>query len=227
MKNHSVIFIDSSRYERLEKPGTEPFLKKASVYFNVNPCDLPKRIYTSFVPPIFSDEFRKVYVDFVGPLLAVSTLTLILQWGHSNKHPAAAIDTSPTLVLAYYSLLMPILCFLLARIGQSNLSAAQIISLLGYALYGHITTLITCYILDKETSNYVFFAVMTVFSGASGFRIVIILLMTIPKPAARLIVCSLVSIFHLLFLVFIHFAYMHQTFVYGRNNSYDNGFTYL
>lgn len=217
MKNHSVIFIDTPRYERLEKPGSENFLKKALVYLSINPRDLPKRIYTSFIPPIFNVEFRKVYVDFVGPLLAVSILTLILQWGHSNKHPTAAIDTSPILVIAYYSLFMPILCFLLAKIGQSNLDAAQIISLLGYALYGHVFTLATCYLFDRETSNYVFFVVMTIFSGASGFRIIIILLMTIPKPAARLIVCSLVSILHLLFLVFIHFAYMHQTFVYGGN----------
>ncbi|KAK9512170.1 hypothetical protein O3M35_000649 [Rhynocoris fuscipes] len=190
----------------------------ALVHFSLNPRELPKRIISSFIPPLGNIEYRKVYVDFLGPLIAVFLLALILQCGHLNKHQLATLDTSPSLVLAYYILIMPLMCLLLAKMGQSNLDAAQIISLIGYALYGHVFTISICYLLGGESNHYLFFFFMIIFGGTSCLRIVIILLITIPKPVARLFVCSFVSIFHLLFLIFIHYGYMHQTFIFGKNH---------
>uniref|UniRef100_A0A146LWC1 Protein YIPF3 n=1 Tax=Lygus hesperus TaxID=30085 RepID=A0A146LWC1_LYGHE len=219
MKAHSVIFIDQydqPKYERFDRRFSNPSLfTRICSNFRVVPWELPKRIFTSFVPPILGENSRKVYVDFVGPLLAVVLLWSILTSGHYDKHPKAMLETPPVLSLVYYCLAMPSLCLFLAKAGNSNLTLPEIIALLGYGLYGHLATIFLCYLFSMESSNFFFFTVMIFFSGLSALRLVIVLLMTIPKPAARLIVCSVAATFHVLFLIHIHFSYMHKTFVYG------------
>lgn len=217
MNKHSVIFIDQPEveYERLNRSDKK---NKLVSYFIVSPYELPFRIYSSFVPPVFGENSRKVYVDLIGPLLALGLLGCVLHYGHANKHPRALAPTSPTIALLYYILIVPTICLFFAKIGKANLSPHKIFSLLGYGLYGHLLTVGSSLFFDREVSNTFFFSVMLIFGGLSCFRIVIVLLLTIPKPAARLLICSLVSIFHLLFIIFIHFAYMHRTFVYGKNS---------
>lgn len=218
MNNHSVIFIEHPEveYERLNRPETIYKKNKLVAYFLVSPLELPQRILSSFIPPIFGNNSRKVYVDLVGPLIAIILLASVLQYGHANKHPKALIFTSPTVTLLYYITFVPIACLTVARVGNANLSPPKILALLGYGLYGHLFTVIISLLFDP--SNGFFFTVMVIFGGTSCFKIVIVLLLTIPKPVCRLLICSLVSIFHLLFLVFIHFAYMHKTFMYGVNS---------
>jgi hypothetical protein len=67
----------------------------------------------------------------------------------------------------------------------------------------------------QEESNTFFFIFLVIFGGLSSLRVAVVLLASIPVPAARLVVCSLVATVQLLSLVFLHFAYMHRTFVYG------------
>ncbi|XP_024083665.1 protein YIPF3 isoform X1 [Cimex lectularius] len=214
MKNYSVVFIENSDYQRFDKDKNFNLKNVVSTYFTQFK-ELPKRIYISFIPPVFSENSKKVYVDLVGPLLALLILGFLLNLGHSYKHPLALADTPPFLSLVLYATFLPSFCFILVKLGKSNLNPMEIISILGYGLYAHIFTIMTCYLVDSESSNYLFFLSMIFFGGLSGFRIVVILLLTIPKPGARLVACSLVTIFHLLFLIFIHFVYMHKTFKYG------------
>ncbi|CAB0006552.1 unnamed protein product, partial [Nesidiocoris tenuis] len=215
-KPHSVIFIDNCdqpKYQRLDRRTSDDSATSLSGNFRVSPRDIPKRILSSFVPPILGENSRKVYVDLIGPLLAVVILSLVLSSGHSDKHPKAMLNTPPILALSYYCLAMPSICLFAAKAGNSTLSLAEILSLLGYGLYGHILTILSCYLISM--SDMFFFLAMILFCGLSAFRLAVVLLLTIPRPVARLIVCSLVTICHVLFLVFIHFAYMHKTFVYG------------
>jgi hypothetical protein len=224
MRSHSVIYIDQPLYERVEKSGHGGLAGCADTllsHLDVAPLELPDRVISSFVPPILGEKSKKVYVDLVGPVLAVLFLSLLLHYGHANKHPEAALNTSPTMVLLYYCLTMPLLCFSLVKLGGSSLGLADILALLGYGLYGHVFTVLTSLMVDSEAGNIFFFIAMSIFGGLSGLRIVIVLLLTIPRPVARLLVCSIVSIVHLLFLVFIHFAYMHRTFVYGADLASD------
>lgn len=187
------------------------------MHFTVPPYHLPKRILQSLAPPLFG-KHQKIYVDLLGPLLALLTMTVLLHYGHAAKLPTAASKISPTEVLLVYVSLMPVVSYILVRLGQSRISLVEIISILGYALYGHILTLTVSLIFYNEESNAFFFLCLMIFGGLSTLRIVIILVALIPKPALRLIVCSFVSIVQLLLLVFLHFLYMHRTFKYGKNN---------
>lgn len=218
-KNHSIVFIDSSvelhNSKRHYKPSGPSVLRLLIMYFTVPANDLPKRIVSSFIPPLFGDKSRRVYVDFVGPCLAILTLAAVLHYGHAYKLQNAASNTSPSEVLLYYCTVMPVICYILSRIGRAALDFAEIIALLGYGLYGDLFTLAVSQLFDHEQSNFAFFMLMFVFACPSAFRIALILLTSIPHPAARLIVCSTVTLMHLMFLIFVHFAYMHRTFVYG------------
>lgn len=206
MGKDSVIFIEESRgdYERLGGSGRD----KWGSLMLVSPLELPQRIVTAFVPPLFGS--RKVYVDLAGPLLAVALLATTLHLGHATKD----LPASPSSALLIYLLTTACAVVLGARVSSSRLSPVQVLALLGYSLYGPLLTLLFSIVLP----NSLFFPILFVFGGATAFRVAIVLLLTIPKPVVRLLLCSLVSISHLLFTIFAHFAYMHTTFVYGRRS---------
>jgi len=215
MKTHSVIFIENPKYERLDVRSPEPnSLTRLSSHFRVNLFDVVRRVGSSFLPPVCGDASRRVYVDFVGPAIALLLLGCVLHYGHANKHPTAALPLPPFTLLFYYSATMPSVCLLFSWLGSSRVGLPEVISLIGYGLYGHFFTLLLSLMLGS--SDFVFFFCMTLFGGLSGLRIVLVLLMTIPRPGARLIICSLVCVLNLLFLIFIHFGYMHTTFMYGN-----------
>lgn len=204
MKN-SVAFIGPLDY------SSKHTLKKL---FFIPFCDLCFRIYASFIPPL-SQKFEKIYVDLLGPLIAFAIYIFILQYGHYNKNET--ISFPPVKYCLGYLTMMPVVCKVLLTISQSNISFCEVLSLLGYALYGHILTLGLSLILFDESSNKFFFLCLIIFSGLSTLRLTIILLRTIPKPGARLLVCSSVCIMQILSLTFVHFAYMHKTYMYGKH----------
>lgn len=207
MKDHSVIFV-----------GSEPLKDKDAIthalsYFTMPADDLPKRILMSFTPPLRS---RYVYVDFLGPCLAFILLATILGYGHAYKVPSAIYHRSPTEVLAVYCLSMPAICYVLTRIGKSSISFLQILSLLGYGLYGYVFTLILSFLSD-ETNNVIFYLAMILFTGSSVLRTCLIILLTIKLPAVRLLVCSIIGILQTLFVVFLYFTFVHSSFAFLKH----------
>lgn len=208
MTNNTVVFVGSP--EKLCKKKN--LLKAIKNLFFVSPFQIAQRIFASFVPP-FGKKFETIYIDFLGPLLGFVVLSALLVYGYSFKQKASF--TNPVYVLLLYLILMPFYTYILCKLSRANISLCEISSLIGYSLYGHIFTLGVSLIFYHETSNVFFFICMILFEGLSTFRLAVVLLKMIPLPATRLIVCSSVSIVQILFLIFLHFAYMHRTFVYG------------
>lgn len=207
MVSNSVIFMDCVEDSYKNVNNGHVFKK----LFYVQLDELPFRIFSSLMPPLVK-KFQKVYIDLVGPLLAMLTLTALINCGYYLKQIKHTV--SPTEMMLAYSLLMPVLCRVLCKLGQSQISIYKLMSLLGYALYGHIFTLLVSYLCFQERSNSFFFMCLIIFSGLSTLRVVLIIMSTISVPAARLIVCSTISVINILFIVFVHFVYMHRTFVY-------------
>lgn len=183
--------------------------------FSISLYDLLFRICISFMPPL-SKKFQKVHTDLLGPIIALVVFMCILQYGHSNK--VETITVSPIKFSFGYLLAMPIICKVLLNVSKSNIGCYELVSLLGYALYGHILSLTISLIFFDESSNRFFFLCLIVFSGLSTFRLAIVLLNSIPKPALRLLVCSIVCVIQILSLIFVHFAYMHKTYIYDRQS---------
>lgn len=184
-------------------------------YVKVAPQEIAKRILASLAPP-FTEKFKSRDVDLAGPVFAILFLTAVLHYGYQIKDPTATNTTiAPLSSVFLYSVLNPCLGFILCKIGQANIAFWDLTGLLGYALYSHILTLLLSLWIYQEESNAFFFICLFLFGGSSALRICVILIPKIPKPAARLLICSMLFISHLLYLIFLHFAYMHPTFIYG------------
>lgn len=179
--------------------------------FRASPWDILFRIFSSLVPP-FGKRFQKVHVDLIGPLLALLILTSLVNYGYYLKKVEYVI--SPTEVILTFAVLMPPISYALCRIGQSHISFYSMVSVIGYSLYGHIFTLALSLMCFQEKSNSFFFFSLTVFSGLSTVRVALIILSTTYIPAARLIICSVVSVINILFIIMLHFIYVHPNFVY-------------
>lgn len=202
----SVIFIGSPDHPSKKSSNKE---KSYSQLFLVSPQDIFFRIIASFVPP-FSQKYRKVYVDLIGPMLGFLILTSLLIYGYSFKKYKASL--SPTEAMVIFATIMPSLCFVLAKLGKSTINFYETLSLVGYSLYGHLLTLLVSFIFFHETSNAFFFVSLILFGGSSSLRLILVFLKTIPIPGARLLVCSTISLANMLFLIYLHFGFMHRTF---------------
>lgn len=207
MAGSSVIFVGVPE----NSMQNESFKGNFKTLFLVNVHELPYRILLALIPPLCK-RFRKMYIDLLGPALAVLILMSFVNYGYYFKK--ATISVTPVESILTYVLLMPLLCLALSKVGQSNMTLLKIYVLLGYALYGHILTLFVSFIFYHESSNTFFFFCLILFDGLSTLRVALIVLDSIKLPAARLIVCSVVSTVNILFAVFLHFAYMHRTFMY-------------
>lgn len=207
MASDSLIFIGSSDGCNKSNSLKALLLVTPKAYF--------QRIFASFIPP-FTKKYKRINVDLLGPMLAVLFLAAILTYGTLYKSIQVLISPSTSLLI--YSMFMPLYCFILCKLGLSDVTLCEVISLVGYSLYGHILTLMISLFFYHESSNTFFFLCLILFSGSSTFRLAIVLLKTIPLPPMRFIVCSSISVIHILFLIFIHFAYMHKTFEYGIKN---------
>lgn len=206
----SVIFVGSPDHST-KKSSLR--IKNYTHLFLVPPQEISFRIIASFIPPI-TKKYRKVYVDFMGPLLAFVLLTSFLIYGYSFKK--YKISISPTESMIFFVCFMPFFCFILAKIGKSHINLYECISLVGYSLYGDLLTLFVSFIFFHETSNVFFFICLVLFDGLSTLRLILVFLKTIPIPGARFLICSCISLVKILFLVYLHFAFMHRTFSYEK-----------
>lgn len=196
-------------------------LSSVKLHFMVPPAHLLHRIFVSLVPPFLGEKYRRVYVDFLGPSLALLLMAGMLHYGHASKVPSAAASTTPTEVLLLYSVLMPVAAYVLGWLCQATVTLTEMTALLGYGMFGHVFTLAVSLFFYQEASNAFFFFSLAIFGGLSALRVALVLLASIPVPAARLLVCSLVATLQLLSLVFLYFAYMHRTFVYAAAEQTD------
>jgi len=204
----SVIFIGSPDHS-----STKP-TSNANNYgrlFLVTPQEIFFRIIASFVPPI-TKNYRRIYVDFIGPILGFVFLTSLLVYGYSFKR--YKVGVSPTEAMVFFVTFMPFFCFILAKLGKSYINLYESISIIGYSLYGHLFTLLVSFIFFHENSNAFFFVCLVIFGGFSTFRLILVILKTIPVPGARFLICTCIALVNILFLIYIHFAFMHRTFSY-------------
>ncbi|KAJ1530709.1 hypothetical protein ONE63_005571 [Megalurothrips usitatus] len=187
---------------------------EALMLFAVSPFDLPGRIVRSLVPPILH-RFRIIHVDLLGPSLAVLILICMLVLGQAEKGNVLGAER----LILLYCVLLPIVTHFALRCSQAAITFMQLLTLIGYSLYGPVFTLSVSLIIDRERSNAIFFLCLAVFGGLSTLRVVLVLLASLRVPAARLLICASVAVIQLLFVVWLHFTYLHPSFVFGKGSA--------
>lgn len=74
----------------------------------------------------------------------------------------------------------------------------------GYGLFGHCITLLVTYNIHFHSLFYIFWLVV---GGLSTLRMVAVLVSRTVGHTQRLILCGTLAALHMLFLLYLHFAY--------------------
>jgi hypothetical protein len=151
--------------------------------------------------------------------LTVPTLTYIgLILLFMNFRSAHTSLSTAIFAVSLYIVLLPLATFLLCCLGKANLSYLQVLSIISSSLFGDLLALLVPLMVSHDISmrsHVPFLLAMALFGGLATARVIMVLVVALPVPIMRLLVGTSVAIINLLFLLYLHFAFMHPTFKYG------------
>jgi len=181
-------------------------------YFDVEPKQVQKRLLMSLVPKKPTDIQEGIARELYGPTMLIFTLIAILLFqmktsGHTVQE-GTLMGTAFAVCFGYWFGVSSILRMLTYLCG-TRITMLQILSLLGYALFGHCVVLGLTTLIHSYDSHILFYILWFVLGGLSTLRMVSIMMSRTLGKSQRIIVCVALAIFHLLFLLYLHFAY-HQ-----------------
>lgn len=176
-------------------------------YFDVEPIQVRNRLLESLIPIRTFSIPQKIAGELYGPLMLVFTLVAILL--HGMKTSGTVIREGTLMGTAIgtcfgYWLGVSSFIYFLAYLCNAQITMLQMLSLLGYGLFGHCIVLFVTYNVHFHFLFYIFWLVI---GGLSTLRVVSILVSRTVGSTQRLILCGTVSALHLLFLLYLHFAY--------------------
>lgn len=182
-------------------------------YFNVEPREVRDRLINSIIPKFSSGSKPVLISELYGPLMLVLTLIALLLYGmKSSGHivkEGTLMGTAFGVCFGYW-LGAAAFVYFLAYICSVQLSYMQTLSLMGYALFGHCIVLFLSTLYHSDSSHLVFYLLWAVFGGLATLKMIIVLMGRTSGRSQRLILLSAIAILHMLFLLYLHFAY-HQT----------------
>lgn len=94
--------------------------------------------------------------------------------------------------------------YFLAYLCNAQITMLQMLALLGYGLFGHCIVLFITYNIHLHALFYLFWLLL---GGLSTLRMVAVLVSRTVGPTQRLLLCGTLAALHMLFLLYLHFAY--------------------
>lgn len=94
--------------------------------------------------------------------------------------------------------------YFLAYLCNAQITMLQMLALLGYGLFGHCIVLFITYNIHLHALFYLFWLLV---GGLSTLRMVAVLISRTVGPTQRLLLCGTLAALHMLFLLYLHFAY--------------------
>ncbi|KAG9275097.1 protein YIPF3 isoform X2 [Astyanax mexicanus] len=150
---------------------------------------------------------EKVAGELYGPMMLVFTLVAILL--HGMKTSGTVIREGTLMGTAIgtcfgYWLGSSSFIYFLAYLCNAQITMLQMLSLLGYGLFGHCVVLFITYNVHFHSLFYILWLVI---GGLSTLRMVAVLISRTVGQTPRLIMCGTLAALHMLFLLYLHFAY--------------------
>ncbi|XP_049591248.1 protein YIPF3 isoform X2 [Syngnathus scovelli] len=176
-------------------------------YFDVEPIQVRSRLIESMIPVRMINFPQKIAGELYGPLMLVFTLVAILLHGMKTSETVIREGTLMGTAIGTcfgYWLGVSSLIYFLAYLLNAQITMLQSLSLLGYGLFGHCVALLVSY---NVHFHQLFYALWVVLGGLSTLRMVAALLSRTVGSMPRLLLCATVSALHMLFLLYLHFAY--------------------
>ncbi|CAN9499539.1 unnamed protein product [Ophioblennius macclurei] len=178
-------------------------------YFDVEPLQVRNRLMESMVPVRMINFPQKVAGELYGPLMLVFTLVAILL--HGMKTSGTVIREGTLMGTAIgtcfgYWLGVSSFIYFLSYLVNAQITMLQMLSLLGYGLFGPCLVLLVTYNLHF---HFLFYALWLLLGGLSTLRMVAVLLSRTVGQTPRLLLCGTLTVLHMSFLLYLHFNY-HQ-----------------
>ncbi|KAM9154394.1 protein YIPF3 isoform 2-T2 [Pangshura tecta] len=165
------------------------------------------RLLESMIPMKMINFPQKIAGELYGPLMLVFTLVAILLHGMKTSdtiiREGTLMGTAIGTCFGYWLSVSSFIYFL-AYLCNAQITMVQMLSLLGYGLFGHCITLLVTYNIHFHSLFYIFWLVI---GGLSTLRMVAVLVSRTVGHTQRLILCGTLAALHMLFLLYLHFAY--------------------
>uniref|UniRef100_A0A3B3CS69 Protein YIPF3 n=1 Tax=Oryzias melastigma TaxID=30732 RepID=A0A3B3CS69_ORYME len=173
-------------------------------YFDVEPAQV--RIHV----PDPHDQLpsgTKIAGELYGPLMLVFTLVAILL--HGMKTSGTVIREGTLMGTAIgtcfgYWLGVSSFIYFLAYLVNAQVTMLQMLSLLGYGLFGPCVVLLVTYNVHFHSLFYLLWLLV---GGLSTLRMVAVLLSRTVGRTPRLLLCGSLALLHMSFLFYLHFSY--------------------
>ncbi|XP_040286779.1 protein YIPF3 isoform X2 [Bufo bufo] len=176
-------------------------------YFDVEPVQVRSRLLESMIPVRMINFPQKIAGELYGPLMLVFTMVAILLHGMKSSGTVIVEGTLMGTAIGTcfgYWLGVSSLIYFIAYLCNAQITMLQSLSLLGYGLFGHCIVLLVTYNIHFHSLFYVFWLCI---GGLSTLRMVVVLLSRTVGQTQRLILCGSIAALHMLFLLYLHFAY--------------------
>ncbi|KAM4591152.1 protein YIPF3 isoform 1-T1 [Odontesthes bonariensis] len=176
-------------------------------YFDVEPVQVRSRLMESLIPVRMINFPQKIAGELYGPLMLVFTLVAILL--HGMKTSGTVIREGTLMGTAIgtcfgYWLGVSSFIYFLAYLVNAQITMLQMLSLLGYGLFGHCVVLLVTYNIHF---HFLFYGLWLLLGGLSTLRMVAALLSRTVGQTPRLLLCGTLSLLHMSFLLYLHFSY--------------------
>uniref|UniRef100_A0A803TX91 Protein YIPF3 n=1 Tax=Anolis carolinensis TaxID=28377 RepID=A0A803TX91_ANOCA len=176
-------------------------------YFDVEPNQVRNRLLESMIPVKMINFPQKIAGELYGPLMLVFTLVAILLHGMKTSdtiiREGTLMGTAIGTCFGYWIGVSSFIYFL-AYLCNAQITMVQMLSLLGYGLFGHCITLFITYNIHFHSLFYIFWLGI---GGLSTLRMIAVLVSRTVGHTQRLILCGVLASLHMLFLLYLHFAY--------------------
>ncbi|XP_014661383.1 PREDICTED: protein YIPF3-like isoform X2 [Priapulus caudatus] len=180
-------------------------------YFDVEPFEVRDRLLHSLIPKRPREGPMTTPGELYGPLMVVFSLIALLLYGmKSSGHTVQDGTLMGTAFAVCFGYWLGGGCFayFIAYLSNTRMSLLQMLSMMGYALFGHCIVTFLGTVLHTD-AHLLFYVLWGVLGGLSALKMVVVLVSRTSGGRQRLIVCACVAALHLLFLLYLHFAY-HQ-----------------
>ncbi|KAJ8418320.1 hypothetical protein AAFF_G00140290 [Aldrovandia affinis] len=176
-------------------------------YFDVEPIQVRNRLIESMIPVRMINFPQKIAGELYGPMMLVFTLVAILLHGMKTSgtviREGTLMGTAIGTCFGYWMGVSSFIYFL-AYLCNAQITMLQMLSLLGYGLFGHCVVLFVTYNVHFHSLFYILWLVI---GGLSTLRMVSALISRTVGQTPRLILCGTLAALHMLFLLYLHFAY--------------------
>lgn len=177
-------------------------------YFDVEPKDVLNRLLYSLVPVDRSNNI--LVTELYGPLMILFTLCAILIY--QMKLASHAIQDGTLIGTAFfvcfsYWIGTSFLASSTSFVCNSSITLFNFLSLIGYSLFSHCVVMLIGTFIHTSFDHFLFYFLWLSLGGAAGLKLAYTVFTHTPHPRYRIGIAIGIFAIHMLFLLYIHFAY--------------------